>query len=309
MKQTTFTIFLCFLLSSSMLFAQNTESFKDENGATVELQIDQMIFAEKATSSHRVKHFQRDPANMVGSPDMGPGTPWPNRKVTSLGCFGSVTAEFISTGFVDGPGPDLLVFEVGQVFEKTDLSISTDGKYWIKLGAIEGGKAAVDIAHPKTEGKVFHFVRLRDKGTRCDYAKNDGADIDAIAAINYDLSNLIEPLVLVEPKTDDSLLMVIPNEEPNYITASEARVDFTIYPNPTNSELNLKFNLKEKSEVSAYLFNQSGKRLRSLITKETRTSGTQIISYSLGTLPSGTYYVQLIANGESVVKKLIKHTK
>ncbi len=306
-------LFSCFFffLAISLLPAQNTATFTTGSGDQIQLFLDELVFADEGIAHHsRRRHLQRHPDNLVGPPDMKKGVGWPNRKVTSLGCYGSVSAVFTKHGFVDGPGPDLLLFEEGAVMEGTRLSISTNGKHWINLGKIKGGKTAIDIAHPQTEGKVFHYVRLRDLGTRCDAAPNDGADIDAVGAIHYVyVDELLEENAPEEDTPDTELVQNDSEVSKREASPGSTTPDFTVFPNPTNAELNIKFDLEKESTVNLRVFNHAGKVLKTIVANEKRPAGLQVIHYSLGALPAGTYYVQLEVNGESTVKKLIKHNK
>ncbi len=303
MKQKIY-LFTCLLfLATASISAQSSQIFTDKSGAKIELETNEMVFVEEASSNRRLRHFQSDPQNLVGPPNEVEGTKWPNRRMMSLGCRGSVKAVFNSVGFYDGPGADLVIFESGAVFESTTISISTDGKQWVRLGTIEGGKAAIDIKHPDTEGKLFHYVLLRDRGTHCVNSITDGADIDAIGAIHY--KKVDQGKIIVTPiKKDKNKPTIDPKLD---LSISTTKVDFTVYPNPTSEELNIKFDLEVESEVSIRIYNQSGKVIKRLLSKETRSVGEQIVNYSLGSLAAGTYYVQLVVGDRSVVKKLIRN--
>jgi outer membrane protein OmpA-like peptidoglycan-associated protein len=99
-----------------------------------------------------------------------------------LSCGGTLTVRFRDNALVDVAGPDLYVFEVGPAVEATDLAISADGKNWIEVGKIAGGRADVDIASYVKAGDVFHYVRLTDLKSGCS-GRWPGADIDAVGAI------------------------------------------------------------------------------------------------------------------------------
>jgi len=100
----------------------------------------------------------------------------------TLSCRGVLTLRFVDNALVDVDGPDLYVFEIGPDIEPTDLAISEDGRDWIEVGGISGGRAEIDIAELTSPGAVFHYVRLTDGGTRCT-GRWPGADIDAVGAI------------------------------------------------------------------------------------------------------------------------------
>ncbi len=81
-------------------------------------------------------------------------------------------------------GPDLYVWEVGPSEESFQFEISKDGKNWLDLGVIEGGKSYIDIADVVTDIRdVFYFVRITDQKDICT-GNTSGADIDAVGTIS-----------------------------------------------------------------------------------------------------------------------------
>ncbi len=99
--------------------------------------------------------------------------------VHSMGLKGSLVVKFEDNALVDVNGPDLYIFELGQI-EPTDLDISKDGKTWISVGEISGGVAEVDIHDFVKRDELYYYVRLTDLETSSGIP---GADVDAIAAI------------------------------------------------------------------------------------------------------------------------------
>ncbi len=102
-----------------------------------------------------------------------------NKGIYSLGLNGNLVIRFTNNGLVNVNGPDLFVFEAGEI-EPTNIDISQDGKTWINVGKIEGGTAAIDIEKYVKPNDCFYYVKLTDLNTKSTLA---GADIDAIAAI------------------------------------------------------------------------------------------------------------------------------
>lgn len=113
----------------------------------------------------------------------------------SLGCDGSVILQFTDNALIDVEGPDLYVFEVGPNVEAMSLAISEDGKNWMDLGDISGGRAEVDIAGRVSPETSFRFVRLTDDGIDCG-SRFAGSDIDAVAAIGSTMRFVLEGEVL-----------------------------------------------------------------------------------------------------------------
>lgn len=102
----------------------------------------------------------------------------------SLGCGGVLTVQFTDNGFMNLPGDDLYIFEVGPSRESAKIEISEDGKTWIYAGKISGGKSAVDLEDQGIDTQtVFYFLRITDLEDLCN-SISAGADIDAIGAIS-----------------------------------------------------------------------------------------------------------------------------
>lgn len=106
----------------------------------------------------------------------------------SLGRGGSVTLQFSKVAIVDGPGPDLYVFELGLAVEPILVEVSTDGRKWISVGQVSGDSGAIDLAGHTKPGDQFTQVRLTDPKKKQSGRKEVGAaagpDIDAVAALN-----------------------------------------------------------------------------------------------------------------------------
>jgi len=119
----------------------------------------------------------------LGAPDYNT-----DRKASylSLGQGGSLIVEFTDNVLIDVPGPDLLIFEVGEP-ERSTVAISEDGENWVEVGEADSLEA-LDIAPVATPGARYRYVRLteiheREPSSPARIAANAGPDIDAIGAI------------------------------------------------------------------------------------------------------------------------------
>tara|TARA_R110002050_G_scaffold204522_4_gene340257 strand:- start:192483 stop:193886 length:1404 start_codon:yes stop_codon:yes gene_type:complete len=110
----------------------------------------------------------------------------------TLGIKGILTLYFEDNSISDVNGPDIYVFEIGQV-EPTNIEISKNGIDWINVGKIEGGTAGLDIHDFVQPGDTFNYIRLTDLDT---YSGMPGADIDAVAAIGGALRMNLDSAVL-----------------------------------------------------------------------------------------------------------------
>src|SRR5690606_29410283 len=115
----------------------------------------------------------------------------------SLGCGGSLTVEFTDNGFMNLPGDDLYLFEVGPSKEPAKVEISQNGTDWIYAGKIAGGKSSIDLTSVGIDDEtVFYFLRITDLKDLCK-SKSAGADLDAIRAINSVIKLTINADVLL----------------------------------------------------------------------------------------------------------------
>ena len=182
-------ILLLFIFISTCSFGQKDlkptkagKYYPDGHGGKVYLPLGATSFADEVVSYTRGKppaiSSACDSVEALGPPTfrgLAEG-------FVTLGCKGSLVLRFKDNSLVNIKGPDLYIFEVGSYIESTDLDISKDGKNWIQVGRINGGKATVDIGDSVKAGEVFNYVRLTDAGDSC-RGMWPGADIDAVAAI------------------------------------------------------------------------------------------------------------------------------
>ena len=158
--------------------------YEDGHGGFVYFPLGDASFADKITTFKSGKPAaryakDRDPANALQTPDYKAGN---ESGYLTLGCGGTLVTSFTDNALVDIKGPDLYIFEIGDSIEPTALSISVDGKQWIDVGSIAGGRAEVDISSYTKKNEVFSYVKLTDLKSDCG-AGTPGADIDAIGAI------------------------------------------------------------------------------------------------------------------------------
>ena len=152
---------------------------------------------------------------VVLGPPAGTGASGGSTDVVSLGNAGSIVLEFEDVELIDGPGPDLLVFE--NAFpgwpEPGFVAVSEDGTTWREwpcepqnsaggyphcagiasvfsnptngispTDAAEAGGDAFDLAD--IDVTSARFVRIRDSGFSHYSGISGGFDLDAIAAVH-----------------------------------------------------------------------------------------------------------------------------
>lgn len=125
-----------------------------------------------------------NPREALGMPNYTSNI-WEPPRALSLGNGGAIVLRLAGDPLMDGPGPDLFVFESGPSREAVEVEISPDGEAWIPVGEAPGGATAIDIARFVQPGQAFRYVRLRDvpNSGGGDAGPWTGAEIDAVAAI------------------------------------------------------------------------------------------------------------------------------
>ena len=192
---------LLLLLTTGMsgtVQAQQPRSYTDYRKEVVHFPLGARSFVDRVHSvregTKKPLKTESDPKAALGEPDyQKPG----DGRAFSLGCHGEATFEFTDNAIVDGPGPDLYIFEVGRDVEPTKVSLSNDGKTWEQIGEIAGGRTSIDLADYGLAGRNFRFVRLQDTGQFCG-GRWPGADIDAIGAIGSAIRLRLESRVLFD---------------------------------------------------------------------------------------------------------------
>lgn len=153
--------------------------------------------------------------DVVFGPPEAPGDGGGSLDVLSLGEAGEIVLELRELDLVDGPGPDLLVFENPFTgwFETGVVGVSLDGIEWVEWPCAaedaEGGfpgcagvalvysnsENGVDATDPEAAGgDAFdlgalgldraRYVRIRDTGANSYEGLSGGFDLDAIAAVH-----------------------------------------------------------------------------------------------------------------------------
>ncbi len=196
MKVIFLTVFLSIFLFTGFGFAEAEpgagKEYSDGHRGKVFFPRGDISFVDEVVSFEKGNpaHSKSDPENALGTPN--------DRKATVLGCGGLLTLRFVDNALIDMEGSDLYIFESGQNIEATFLSISKDGKNWIDIGKISGGRADIDIVKFVKPGEVFHYVRLKDAFEPECGGTHPGADINAVGAMGSAVQITMKSSVLFE---------------------------------------------------------------------------------------------------------------
>lgn len=82
----------------------------------------------------------------------------------------------------------------------------------------------------------------------------------------------------------------------------DATINFTIYPNPTNSVANVHITSKISSNIVLNVYNALGELLKT----ENISYAENTIAVNLSTYVKGVYFIELLVNGNSKTKRVVK---
>ncbi|APQ17602.1 OmpA family protein [Maribacter hydrothermalis] len=188
-------------LNPDLYFGEEAgETYVGHMNKAVYLPLGKLSFADEVVKANHPLLLTQEVNNVLGEPDFLKGFDMEDvTGIHSLGLGGGITVQFTDNALTDVNGPDLYIFEIGQI-EPTDLEISKDGKNWIHVGKIDGGVAEVDISTFVKPGELFYYVRLTDLKKQSGLP---GADVDAIAAIGAAMRLNLDSKVLFETGKSD----------------------------------------------------------------------------------------------------------
>ena len=87
---------------------------------------------------------------------------------------------------------------------------------------------------------------------------------------------------------------------------NKAALNYNVYPNPVNDQLNVEFNLLENTHVLGEIFDVTGRKVTTLF-NSSYNLGTHRLDYNTSDLNSGVYFVKITLEGESFTKRVIKN--
>jgi len=127
------------------------------------------------------------------------------------------------------------------------------------------------------------------------------------ATISYVVNSVCEITkhdVIVEicPEKEDTI-PIVPN--PVGIQEIEQLTNVSLFPNPTNSELNIVFELNSSAETAILLTDLSGRIIEQKMLNA--SSGINNISLDMQQYSAGVYSVVLQSNGSQIVKRLVRN--
>ncbi len=194
-------LFIVLFISEGFLFAQKGTGklYRIDRYESIYLPLGKISFADKLIeykvgTPPPIQKY-RDSVQCLHEPNY---KNYQTPNFISLGCGGSLTVEFTDNGFMNLPGDDLYLFEVGPSKEPAKVEISQNGIDWIYAGKIAGGKSSIDLNKEGIDDEtIFYFLKITDLKDLCK-SKSAGADLDAIGAINSVIKLTINADVLFD---------------------------------------------------------------------------------------------------------------
>ena len=103
---------------------------------------------------------------------------------------------------------------------------------------------------------------------------------------------------------DIAIRRVTTNEAFTDVQKTSNKIAFGVYPNPTNDDLTVAFELKTMGALTLTLTDVSG---HILIQKQTPSVKTGTETFLMKDLPKGAYFLRLISGDETRTEKIIKY--
>jgi hypothetical protein len=119
-------------------------------------------------------------------------------------------------------------------------------------------------------------------------------------------NTLIDDFRFFDKALTEEEVSAIYNYVPNSIENKNLTNDISkiqIYPNPVNSEANIKFHIPESKHIKLSVFNMYGQEI-DVIVDDFRNSGTYSVRFDCSDLVSGIYFIRLDSDGLYAAKRM-----
>ncbi len=83
------------------------------------------------------------------------------------------------------------------------------------------------------------------------------------------------------------------------------QTDFTVYPNPSNSEFTIKYVVSKRADVRIDIYDLNGALLKTIVNIQNQYEGKYQIPVNVNELSNGVYLVNLINNGKLTTQRLV----
>ena len=192
---------------------------------------------------------------------------------------------------IDGAGPDMKIYEVGDSYGATTEPFSVLANSdnlqtgWQFLGTYPGDTVSIDLGNFGLNN--IRYIAIFDSAANYGGLVWPGADIDGVELINFQTTTISE----------------------NNKVSPNAIFLFQNYPNPFNPETTIEFAVKQFSKVELRIYNNLGQTVRTLVDDYKTTGEYSVVwdgkdDYGKAA-PSGNYFYQIKMAEFTSTKKMI----
>jgi len=201
-------------------------------------------------------------------------------------CRISNNCEILAKSSRDGNyGVELINFKTGELIQKlpidgisiTGIEFSPDDKYVVTTNSYSALMRIWDV----------------DKGTGVhDYIDGGYGNLDITSDGKYIIASILDILILYKANYGGTF---IPEKK---------EIDKTIYPNPTNGNATIEFELKLSGLTTIELINTNGSNIKTILNTFLE-SGSQKLEFKTDDIPTGSYFLVIQSQKEKIVFQLI----
>jgi hypothetical protein len=172
-------------------------------------------------------------------------------------------------------------------------------RYWYAIGTSPGGTDVLDWTDNSNTTYASRTALILYVGTTyfCSVkAENNAGLLGPVISSNGQklVSSFPYETALIKP-ADTSVIR---------ISFSNLK-DYSIFPNPASSSVNISYTLEQSAPVNIYLYNSFGKLVTKILENNLQHAGVYDYKYSLGEdLPKGMYFILLSAGSDKCVFKV-----
>lgn len=203
---------------------------------------------------------------------------------TTAGSNEYVFTDWPSTGFDFMVENGVLYAHIGQ----------GSGWSWTNLGTINVVKngAAIELAVSKSSlGSLTSTVRLAGKMINSGWSPSGYIPVTGGSAAPYVLGSSGSRIAGSEPQTP------------------QPKINYSVYPNPSGGEINIRFTLDESSRVDVLVYDLSGHE-RSYVQNRRLMAGEHQLSLNTSEeLAAGMYLVKMVVDGQVVLNEQVRIRK
>jgi len=182
-------------------------------------------------------------------------------------------------------GVEIYEFETKELIQKLPI----DGN------SLTGIEFSPDDKYVVTTNSYSALMRIWDvdKGTGVhDYIDGGYGNLDITSDGKYIIASILDILILYKANYGGTF---IPEKK---------EIDKTIYPNPTNGNATIEFELKLSGLTTIELINTNGSNIKTILNTFLE-SGSQKLEFKTDDIPTGSYFLVIQSQKEKIVFQLI----